>query len=324
MLTQSSKVFLPLSGLAFVLAVAYGLSTGDRDGVLLFLGLVVVAALTGVAVTGARSNEFAPPAPPDAPTELHRVPPVRPLAGGLWPATGSLAFALVLLGFVMGPLLTIAGLVVGVATVVGWMTAISSDHTGRVLDLMPIGIPVVGLFTIFSLMFFLSRVLLAVPEQASTAIALTVAVVILASATLVTLRPSLSRQSLIAILAVAGILLTGGGIAAAAAGPRKVEKPEGVSAGPVKVEAKGLQFLEKEITLKADVPADISFTNKDAAIPHNIAIFSDPEYSKPLYTGDIVPGPITIDYRFTAPPAGTYYFHCDVHSNMQGKLIVTA
>ncbi|MGI9032288.1 MAG: cupredoxin domain-containing protein [Acidimicrobiales bacterium] len=325
MLTQSAKVDLALSGLALVAALAYGISTGERDGVLMLLGLVLVAAFAGIAVTGERSNELPPVVPPDAPPpELHPVAPVRPVAGGLWPALGAVALTLVLLGFVVGPVMTVAGLVVGVATVAGWMTGVSSDHTGMAHDLLPIGLPVVGLFSIFSLMFFLSRVLLAVPEQASTAIALLAAITILATASLVTMAPELSKQALVAILAVASAVLGGGGIVAAAVGPRKIEKPAGVSAGPVKVAAQGLQFLEKQVTVKADLPADISFKNEDKAIPHNIAIFSDPDFTKRVFTGDIIPGPVTVDYRFTAPPAGTYYFHCDVHPSMQGKLVVTA
>ncbi|MFN2606360.1 MAG: cupredoxin domain-containing protein [Acidimicrobiales bacterium] len=325
MLTLPSKVFLPLCAVAFVFALAYGMTTGDRDGVLLLLGLMAVAAYAGISVTRERANEYAPPVPADAPgPELRRVAPTRPLAGALWPAAATVAATLVLLGFVIGPVAAIAGLVLAVATVVGWTTGVSADHTGRVLNLMPLGIPVVGLFTIFSLMFCLSRVLLAVPEQASTAIALAAAVVILGTASLVSVKPALSRQSLVAILAVAGLVLTGGGIAAAAVGPRKIEKPAGISAGPVKESASGLQFLQKDLTLKAGLPADISFNNKDSAIPHNIAIFSDPGFTARVFTGDIVPGPTTVDYRFTAPPPGTYYFHCDVHPTMQGKLLVSA
>lgn len=324
MLTQSSKVYLPLAGVAFVLAMAYGIIAGQRDGVLLFLGLATVAVLTGIAVTGERSDDYAPAVDADAPPpELRRVPPARPLAGGLWPALAAAAFTLVLLGFVVGPICTVAGLVLAVAATVGWMTGVSSDHTGRVLDLLPIGIPVVGLLTIFSLMFFLSRVLLAVNEKASTAVALVAAVTILGGGSVAALRPNLSKRALIAVLAVAGVVLAGGGIVAAAVGPRTIEKPEGVSAGPVKVSAQGLQFLVKEITLKADLPAEISFTNKDPNIPHNVAIYRDAGYTQKVFAGDIVPGPITIDYRFEAPPAGTYFYRCDVHPNMQGKLVVT-
>ncbi len=324
MLSQSSKVFLPIAAVSFVMAVAYAIATGNIDGLVLYLGLVVAATLAGVAVSGARENEFAPRVAVDAPPPaLQRVTWARPVAGGLWSAMGAAAVGLVLCGFIVGPVLTIAGLVVGAAAVVGWMTSVSGDHTGRHLDLTPLAIPVVGLFTIFSLMFSMSRVLLAVPEEASTIIAIAIAVVILASATLVTLKPNLTKQSLLAILATAGVLLAGGGVGAAAYGQRTVEKPEGVAGPPVKVAAQGIQFLNKELTVKADVPADIIFDNKDKGIVHNVAVASDADFTRRVFTGDVIPGVKTIDYKFRAPEAGTYFFRCDIHPNMQGKLTVT-
>jgi len=323
-LSQSSKVFLPIAAVSFVMAVAYAIATGNIDGLVLYLGLVIAATLAGVAVTGARENEFAPRVAVDAPPPtLQRVTWAPPVAGGLWSAMGAAAVGLVVCGFIVGPVLTIAGLVVGAAAVVGWMTSVSGDHTGRHLDLTPLAIPVVGLFTIFSLMFSMSRVLLAVPEQASTVIAIVIAVVILASATLVTLKPNLTRQSLLAILATAGVLLAGGGVGAAAYGQRTVEKPEGVAGPPVKVAAQGIQFLNKELTVKADVPADIIFDNKDKGIVHNVAVASDADFTQRVFTGDVIPGVKTIDYKFRAPEAGTYFFRCDIHPNMQGKLTVT-
>jgi plastocyanin len=324
MLTQSAKVYLPISVLAFVAAVAYGISTGDRDGVLLLLGLVVAAAFAGTVVNAHRQNLVAAPVPADAPPpELADVAPGRPVSGGLWSFTGALALALVLVGFVVGPVATVAGLVVGAATAVGWMTSISADHTGRELNLLPLGLPAVGLFAIFSLVFFMSRVLLAVPEQASTGIALVVAVVILASASLVTLRPNLSSRTLVAILAASGVVLSGGGIVAASVGQREIHRHEGATKA-VKVVAKGTAFVQKEISLKGELPAEIKFHNEDAGTLHNVAIFDDPDYTRRGFTGDVVLGPTTADYRFTAPGPGTYYFRCDIHpKNMTGTVVVT-
>lgn len=324
MLSQSSRVFLRIAGLAFLLALAYSVTTGNRDGTLLFLGLTIVAVYAGVSVTVVRENEFAPAPPLDTPPpQLHPVSWARPVAGGLWPATGAVALALVLCGFVVGPVAVVAGLVLGAATVVGWMTAISGDHTGRDPNLVALGLPVVGLFAIFCLMFFLSRVLLAVPEQAATITALVVAVTILSAGTLVTLRPGLDKRSLITILAAAGVLLASGGLGAAAIGPRRIEKPEGVAGEPVKVEAQGIQFVTKEITVKAAVPAQINFANRDgSSTPHNVAVYADPEHTKGVFIGDVIPGGTKIAYHFRAPEAGTYFFRCDVHPGMQGKLIV--
>jgi plastocyanin len=39
--------------------------------------------------------------------------------------------------------------------------------------------------------------------------------------------------------------------------------------------------------------------------------------------GEIITGPATINYTFTAPSEpGTYYFQCDVHPSMNGDFIV--
>jgi plastocyanin len=322
MLTQSSKVFFPVVTLSLVLAIAYVIFTGNRDGELLYVFLAIAAGGCGMAVAGARNNEVVAPATGEARApEMVRVDPGRPVGGGLWPVTGALAAGLLAAGFLLGFVLTAAGLVLVAATIVGWMATSGAERSGRELNLMPLGLPVVGLFSIFSLMFFMSRVLLAVPEKASTVIALAVAITILGSATFVALRPALSARAVIAALAV---LLTGGGVVAAAVGQRKVEKPAGVSAGPVKVVAQGIQFVQKEIKLKAGLPADITFNNKDAGTPHNIAIYRGPDHTQQVFTGDIVPGPISVDYRFTAPPAGPSFYRCDVHPSMQGRVDVTA
>ncbi len=326
MLSQSSKVFLRLAGLATVMGLAYGLVTGNRDGVLLYLGLAIVATFAGVAVTVVRENEFVPASAADAPPpKTHPVSWARPVAGGLWPAMGAASVALVLCGFFVGPVAAVAGLVLGAATVVGWMTGISADHTGHHLDLTPLGLPVVGLFTIFGLMFFMSRVLLAVPEHAATITALAVPVVILGAATLLVVRPSLEKRSIIAILAVAGVVLAAGGIGAAGIGSREIHHPEGRAGEPVQIQAKGIAFVEKEIELKAELPAQISFDNQDpVADPHNVAIYADPGFTEGLYIGSAIPGGEQIDYRFEAPPAGEYVFRCDIHPAMQGKVIVIA
>ena len=324
MLTQSSKVFLPISGLALVLAFAYGTTSGNRDGVLLFLGLMVVAAFAGVVVNTHRENLVGQPVPADAgPPELRDVVPLRPVRGGLWPVLGALGLTLLLLGFVGGPPFAVAGVVVGAAAIVGWMTGISGDHTGRELNLLPLALPIVGLFAIFSLMFFMSRVLLAVPEKAATTIALLVAVVILAAGALVTLRPRMSSGSLVGLLAVSGVLMAGGGLVGAAAGQRELPHAEGPHAATVDVVAKGNQFTKKTIELRAEHPPEIVFDNQDPNVLHNVAIFSDAEFTRRVFTGDVFAGPETMRYRFRALPAGTYHFRCDMHpTNMVGEVHV--
>ena len=236
-----------------------------------------VAGFAGVVVAGFRVNDapewIAPDADPPAYHEVARTP--LP-AGGAWPFTAALAVTLLLLGLVVGPLPAYFGLGLGLVTVAGWLAQVSADTTGRQINLLPIGIPVLGLFCIAALMFFMSRILLAVPEMASTWIALAVAVVILGTATLLALRPSISARTMVAALGVAGVLMVAGGLVAAAAGERHIEHhgggQEGHAPGAVELVAKDIAFDLKEIDLPANAEAEVVFKNEDKGIPHNVVV----------------------------------------------------
>jgi plastocyanin len=90
------------------------------------------------------------------------------------------------------------------------------------------------------------------------------------------------------------------------------------------VTASGIAFDVATITLKANTATTLTFDNKDAGIPHNIAIYpSASELTSPLFRGDIITGPATAEYRIPPLKPGTYYFQCDVHpTTMNGQVIV--
>ncbi|MDQ3979525.1 MAG: cupredoxin domain-containing protein [Actinomycetota bacterium] len=323
MITQPAKIFLPLLGVGVVAAVIYSGMTADHTGISLWLGLASVAFLAGVATTTARDNEFAPPVAEDAgPPDVRPIRPVRLPGGAGWPVLAALASGFVALSFVITGGLAVVGLVLALGAAVGWLASVSGDRTGRVPNLMPIGIPVVGLFAIASLMFFMSRILLAVPEQASTFIALLVAAAILAIASFIALKPDISSRSLMTGLVLGGILMASGGLVAAAFGEREVE-PHGEHSGraSVTIEARNVAFDLQEFDLHAEQPAVIEFKNEEAQ-PHNVAIYTTEEFATPVWQGDVITGPETIEYRFMAPRAGTYFFRCDIHPAMKGKVHV--
>jgi plastocyanin len=95
----------------------------------------------------------------------------------------------------------------------------------------------------------------------------------------------------------------------------------GAPAGLV-VTAKGLSFDTKELDLPAGQPTTITFHNEDAGIPHNIAIYTDQSLSTALFQGEQFPGAATQEYQVPALDPGTYYFHCDVHTTMNGIVVV--
>ena len=326
MFTQTSKLFLPVAGVALLLGAAYKIMTGDVFGGVLYLLVAAVAFLLGIMLSTVRENEYAAVVAADSPPPTVRPVLVRPLpGGGGWPVVAGVAMGLIMLGLIEHALFTWAGVLVLFVAGAGWLARAASESTGRQISLMPIGMPVLGLTTIASVMFFLSRVLLAVSETASWVIALLVGMLILGVATIAAVRPSISGRTLAAVLALGSMAMVGGGIAAAAVGERHIEKhseEHAGDAGLVQLAAKGITFEHDTITLKADAEVEIQFDNNDREVQHNLTILGqDP--TKPVFRGQLVTGVATVTYTFHAPPAGEYKFQCDVHpAQMKGTVKV--
>jgi len=88
------------------------------------------------------------------------------------------------------------------------------------------------------------------------------------------------------------------------------------------VVAKDLTFDTDQLNLIAGQPTTLTFDNEDAGVPHNIAIYSDDSLAETLFQGTQFPGIATEEYQIPALDAGTYYFHCDVHTTMSGSVVV--
>ena len=101
----------------------------------------------------------------------------------------------------------------------------NNDFRQRVF--LPIVMPLGVVVGFFGFAWMLSRVLLAVPESASTAIALGMAAYILVIAAVVVAKPRLTSNALAigVTLGLVGVLTSG--LVAAAAGPREIEHAEG-------------------------------------------------------------------------------------------------
>jgi len=93
-------------------------------------------------------------------------------------------------------------------------------------------------------------------------------------------------------------------------------------AGGIKVVAHNTAFDVKEIDLPADTPSKLTVDNEDP-FAHNLSIYKDETASgQPFFRFEPFPGPDTKTFDVPAIAAGEYYFHCDIHPTMNGKVVV--
>jgi len=99
---------------------------------------------------------------------------------------------------------------------------------------------------------------------------------------------------------------------------------EAPSDGITVVSAMAVKYEQASIELAADVPTQLRFHNKDAGIPHNIAIHEGTAdaVGAELFQGEIFNGDDERLYDIPPLAAGSYVFVCTVHPNMVGALTV--
>lgn len=92
----------------------------------------------------------------------------------------------------------------------------------------------------------------------------------------------------------------------------------------INLTAQNIAFDKATISVPAGASVTINFNNTDS-IPHNFAVYTDSNAATVIFQGQIVTGPATATYKFTAPSTpGTYFFRCDVHPTMMnGSFVVT-
>jgi plastocyanin len=94
------------------------------------------------------------------------------------------------------------------------------------------------------------------------------------------------------------------------------------AAAAVQISALGTAFEQTSLNAPAGAAFQITFDNKDAGVPHNVAIHEGDASGAEVFKGDIITGPATATYDVPALDAGTYTFVCNVHPNMTGTLTV--
>jgi hypothetical protein len=249
MITTGAKFFFGLAALALFGAAVFawgnhgGLSgvvtggiyggVGDHAGYAVLLGAAAAASFLGgltLAFRDADSDAVESFAGVDS------LPEVRePRTNSYWPALGAVAAACCVVGLVVSPQLFVFGILIGVVVLLEWMVSAWADRaTGdaavnrRVRNriMQPIEIPVFAAIGIVALVFLVSRVLLAVGENASWIIAISFAALVLLLGWLFA-ASSKSARTALAVLCIIGFLgVIAGGVISAAQGSRDYEKHE--------------------------------------------------------------------------------------------------
>ena len=98
--------------------------------------------------------------------------------------------------------------------------------------------------------------------------------------------------------------------------------PAGTTA--LEITASNLTFDKTTLSAPAGQPVQLTMRNRDASIPHNVAIYTNRSVSQSIFKGDLNTGPG--DQVYSIQPIsnpGTYFFRCDVHPDtMTGNFVI--
>ena len=105
--------------------------------------------------------------------------------------------------------------------------------------------------------------------------------------------------------------------------PAPVPPAENGEAVTINISASRSRFDKDTITVPPGADVTIIFDNQDR-VPHTLSVYETSAAVEAIFVGEVVSGPGTITYRFTAPSVpGSYFFRCDIHpATMTGDFIV--
>lgn len=249
MFTSGSKLLFGMGALAAVAAIVYAATSGDFNGTIVWAVFATAAVFLGASLIAVRDADVAIPAvdPADPGAAAGdgavavAVATVPPLSASLWPLAGALSAAIVVLGLVTDSRVFLLGAILGLATVIEWMVQAWSDRASadpafndevRGQTLQPIEFPVLGAAALAVVILGFSRVMLALSSVGSLVVFVGIAVLILAVAAVLAVRPSFSQNVVAALLALGGLGIVAGGVAGAASGSREFEAETAIEAEP--------------------------------------------------------------------------------------------
>ena len=199
---------------------------------------------------------------------------------------------------------------------------------------LPIVIPLAALAIIGVFVIGFAWVLLSIPTEAATVIAIAMAANVLGVCAFVALRPKVSSTTMFELIAILiyplliGVVIAQTGFGEeehAAEGAAATEGEAAAGGAGTTLVAENTAFDLTELEVKAGAENTVAFDNKDSGVDHNMSIYPDQDAGLSgegiIFEGEIITGPATTDYTFEGPEKGEYYFQCDVHPNMNGTVI---
>ncbi len=108
----------------------------------------------------------------------------------------------------------------------------------------------------------------------------------------------------------------------AAASVTPPPRPSGEAGVVIDVSAVNIAFEQAALSAPAGAPLQIVFDNKDAGVPHNVAVHEGSPTGSEVFKGEIFNGPDKRTYDVPPLEAGAYAFVCTVHPTMTGSLTV--
>ena len=246
MFTTGAKWFFGLTVFGLLAAVVYALGSGsglmgalslglkgaagELAGLTVLVSLSAAAALIGGVVLAYRDADVEEIR---ASLGMDAVPAATPPAApSVWPLVAAFGAALVVLGLIIGAGVVALGFFVIGAAVVEWMVQAWAERaTGdpeanrQIRDrlLYPLEVPIGAAVAVGVIIFFLSRVLLTLPQTGSTIIAIVIAAVVLAVCFVVAARPRITKGLVAGLLVVGALAVLVAGVIAVASGEREFE-----------------------------------------------------------------------------------------------------
>lgn len=195
--------------------------------------------------------------------------------------------------------------------------------------LIPLAIPVGAAALIATIILSVSQVLLALPANAATAIAMVIALAILLGCAYFATARKVTRQTVLAGVAIPAIVLYAAGIGARiyrVNNPEEAKGGETQAAGAVGAPKDEVttdnKFSVTAYTLEAGAETTINVLNKGTNT-HNVHILDVQGADGNDIKTDLLPGGGSAKLTFTIAREGEYKFRCDVHpTEMTGSISV--